>query len=554
MSQALISDNVPGCRSAISIICIGVRLLRSLIPALLLAVVLGGSSALAQAPAVDSTPAPLSGPALAVQQALAHPSEPLSRYHLDLAALRRFYEGRNFVPAWHGTGEAGNAAVALAALEGAASEGLDPSAYRTASIRLREGLGSPGAFAEADLLVTAGVLGYMRHLRSGRVAPAQVERDISFSPVAIDPVSMLAAALAAGTLQQTLAALHPPHPEYENLKRALARYSSLEEKGGWPQTFAMPKADDAIGIANLTSRLAIEDDGIAGAVESPEALADAIKRFQARNGLEETGVAGKETLAALNVPVAQRVDQITANMERWRWLPPYPQRYIEVNTADATLKIVDGGKVVIASRIIAGKRATPTPMFATQAVAITVNPYWNIPAKIARNEILPKERRRPGYMAGQHIFTAGDGSLKQRPGADNALGYIKLEMPNRFDVYLHDTPARRLFARTDRHFSHGCMRVQLIKPLASWALSGDSAAATEKLEALIETGVNQRIPLDTPRPVFVLYWTAIADRDGSVGFRPDVYGRDGHLLAALSGQRPVGRLSLNTECQASRAG
>lgn len=529
--------------------------MRLLFNVFLFTLVLGGAPALAQVPGTVSTQiAPLGAPELAIQQALAHPSEPLSHYHLDLNDLRSFYVGRNFAPAWHGTGEDRSGATALAALEDAASEGLEPSIYRTASIRLREELGSPAALAEADLLLTAGVLTYMRHLRTGRVAPAQVEKDIGLSPVAIDPVFLLSSALAAGTLQQTLASLQPPHPEYENLKTALARYSNLAKKGGWPQTFAMPKADDAIGIANLTSRLAIEDESMGGTAEGPEALADAIKRFQARNGLEETGIAGKETLAALNVPVAQRVDQITANMERWRWLPPFPQRYIEANAADATLKVVDRGKVILDSRIVAGKRATPTPMFATQAVAITVNPYWNIPAKIARNEILPKERRHPGYMASQHIFTAGDGSLKQRPGAANALGLLKLEMPNRFDVYLHDTPARRLFARTDRHFSHGCMRVQQIKQLASWALTGDTAAGVEKLDALIETGVNQRIPLDTPRPVFVLYWTAIAARDGSVGFRSDVYGRDGHLLAALSGQRAVGRLSLNSECHFSATG
>jgi murein L,D-transpeptidase YcbB/YkuD len=224
-----------------------------------------------------------------------------------------------------------------------------------------------------------------------------------------------------------------------------------------------------------------------------------------------------------------------------------------VNTADATLKVVDNGKIVLTSRIIAGKPATPTPIFAAQVVALTVNPYWNIPATIARKEILPKERRHPGYMASQHIFAAGDGTLKQQPGTDNALGFLKLEMPNRFNSYLHDTPARGLFARNDRHFSHGCMRVQQIAPLASYVLTGDTAAAKDKLAALIATGVNQRISLDKTVPVYVLYWTAIADQDGAVSFRPDIYGRDGRLLAALAGHL-FGRVSLNVNCQAVSAG
>ncbi|MGN6515593.1 MAG: L,D-transpeptidase family protein [Rhizomicrobium sp.] len=469
--------------------------------------------------------------------------------------MRRFYAARNDMPAWQGgTQQERDAEVALSAIEGAEAEGLAAAAYHVAAIHLRRSLGFSTAMAEYDLLLTAGILDYMHDLRMGRVVPSQIENDIEVPAVAFDPVSTLSAALASGALEQSLMSVRPAHREYENLKLELARYRAIQNEGGWPQITAMPKPDDAAGLTLLRRRLASEDQGLDAEMESPATLSGAVKQYQFRNGLEATGTLGKETLAALNVPVGQRIDQLVANMERWRWLPAFPERYIEVNAADATLKVVDHGNVILASRIIAGKRATPTPMFAADVVAVTVNPYWNIPATIARREILPKEKRHPGYMAGQHIFATEDGTLKQQPGADNALGFLKLEMPNRFNSYLHDTPARGLFSRNDRHFSHGCMRVQQIEPLASYALTGDIAAGKEKLDSLIASGVNQRISLDRTLPVYVLYWTAIADQDGAVGFRPDIYGRDGRLLAALAGQRLFGRVSLNMDCQAEKAG
>jgi len=504
---------------------------------------------------VDETPPASLSMAAAIEADLAHPSAPLSRYGLNLDSLRQFYVARSYAPAWSGDlARVRDATNALGILDQANTDGLDPAAYRLDAIRSRQSAGGVAALAEYDVMLTAGVLEYMRDLHVGRVVPSQIENDIELSTAAFDPVSTLPSALTSNTLEQSLVALRPPHREYEILKLALGRYRVIQGMGGWPQISAMPKPGDDSGISILWRRLASEDQSLDSVAESPATLADAISRYQSRNGLEATGSAGKETLAALNIPVNPRIDQIVANMERWRWLPAFPEQYIEVNTADATLKVVDHGSVALTSRIIAGKRATPTPMFAARVVALTVNPYWNIPTTISRNEIFPKERRHPGYMASQHIFVAEDGTLKQQPGADNALGYLKLEMPNRFNAYLHDTPARSLFARNDRHFSHGCMRVQKIEPLASYALTGDTAEAAEKLDALIASGINQRISLDRTLPVYVLYWTAIADQDGAVGFRPDVYGRDGRLLAALAGQHPFGRVSLNLNCQAAEAG
>jgi murein L,D-transpeptidase YcbB/YkuD len=536
------------------------RILRSL-PFIILAVM----APLAQVSNAWSTPleAPQSDLFVqAIQNALAHPSAPLNLYRLDLSMLRRFYQSRNYLPAWSQDAAAKrNADLALKMLEHADDDGLAPADYRLDAIHFRQKSSAPAAAAEFDLLLTANILSYMHDLRIGRVSPPEVDRDIALPSVAFDTVAALSDTLARSGMQGMNAETAPPHQEYQYLKTALASYRDMERNGGWQQVGDAPVknlvADDQ-RFSLLRARLVAENFLLVGQpAEDPVAeLTEALKRYQARNGIEATGVLGNQTLASLNTPVTQRISQIIANMERWRWIPhSFEETYIEANAASATLKVVDRGKVVLTSRIITGKPKTPTPIFAATVTAVTVNPYWNIPNSIARNEILPKERRKPGYMASQHIgFDGPDGGLRQQPGEDNALGRVKLEMPNRFNSYLHDTPSRSLFARNERHLSHGCMRVEQILPLASWVLTGDASAALDKIAAAIASNNNKKITLDRPLPVYVLYWTVVADRDGRVETSPDVYGRDRKLLAVLAGQRLIGMMASNKNCPAVKAG
>jgi murein L,D-transpeptidase YcbB/YkuD len=462
--------------------------------------------------------------------------------------VQRFYEARAFAPAWSGSVAAlRTRRFALDLLGHAADEGLEPSDYAVAP----EGRG-PSAATQYDMALTAAVLRFMHDLRSGRMAPAAVDRDIGLPDNAFDTGAALNAALEYRELPQLFKQLAPPHPQYRGLKQALARYRVLTAQGSWTPTG--PEArdwreNDAVA-QNLWRRLGLEDASLAGAEFAAKDLDTAIRRFQARNGLEPDGRIGPKTLAALNVTALARVEQIIANMERWRWVPrDLGPAYIAVNAADATLTVVDAGRVVLTSRIVAGKPATRTPVFAATVVAVTVNPSWHIPPPIARNEIWPRERAHPGYLASQHIVVEGN-ALRQLPGEHNALGRVKLEMPNRFNAYLHDTPAKALFARGERHFSHGCMRVQEILPLASYALMRDPSADIDRINTAIAAGETLRISLDRPLPVYVLYWTVIAHEDGTLDFRRDIYGRDTRLLAALSGQRPVGRVArTDGECQ-----
>ena len=274
--------------------------------------------------------------------------------------------------------------------------------------------------------------------------------------------------------------------------------------------------------------------------------------------MPQDGRIGNTTIAALNITAGQRVHQIAANMERWRWLPHRLElRYIAVNVPGQTVKFIRDGKVVLSSAVVVGRKTSPTPITRATVVAAIVNPPWDIPGDIAARDLLPHLRQNPNYLQTKRMVVTngpqGDPygrkinwrkvipaefpyAIQQLPGPNAALGAVMLDLPNNFDVYLDDTPTKQLFSLTDREISNGCVRVQQIMPLAALALKDDVQQGTAVLEKVEKTGKTQRVALDNPLPVYFLYWTAVADADGSVEFLPDLYGRDAPLIAALDGK------------------
>ena len=487
-----------------------------------------------------------------------------------------FYQSRNFQPAWSGDAQAGDMAGEVrAVLARAHEQGLSDDEYK--SSRDGSGLapGSEGAEAAGyDLALTDAVLRYARDVRTGRVQPSAIYEDAELPAARFDAVADLNQALANHGIAKFLAALPPTHPEYRRLAEALAHYRGIANEGGWPSVpgqseIKLNGKDDRLNP--LIKRLVFEDP-ILAAIGKPSMteLRDAVKRFQVRNGLDDNGRVTSETLGALNVPASIRVAQIAANMERWRWMPrTFEPRYIAVNVPDESLAFVHDGTVALRSRVIVGRKTSPTPITRSTIVAIVANPPWNIPGDIAARDLLPHLRQNPNYLASQNMVIvdapADDPhgrkidwrkiipaefpyAIRQLPGPATALGALMLDSPNDFDVYLHDTPNKKFFEFDQREISNGCVRVQQIFPLASLALTGDAAEGMDRLAKAAKSHETQRLVLDRPLPVYFLYWTAMANADGQVGFRPDRYGRDAILIAALTkgnSSIPLGESHMN---------
>ena len=246
------------------------------------------------------------------------------------------------------------------------------------------------------------------------------------------------------------------------------------------------------------------------------------------------GTCEPATLARLNVPAAFRLAQIDANMERWRWLPrQLPADRLEIDTGGAVGALYREGRPVHAFRVIPGSVRDPTPLFQSRVHSVVLNPPWNVPDRIAREEILPKAAKDPGYLA-RNDFVRIDGRLQQKPGPKAALGLVKFDFNNAFGVYLHDTPGRDAFRRAERHLSHGCMRVEAPLVLADLLLTPQGRGGS-RMKADLAAGATLRVSLSRQEPLFVTHWTVRTRPDGRAGFLPDVYGWDARLAAALAG-------------------
>lgn len=386
-----------------------------------------------------------------------------------------------------------------------------------------QGLSASAAKPQAlngDALVRA-VLDRATALYRGRVDTADFLDVWALRPGAYDPLPALTQAIAADRLPQWTAGLTPRYAGYEGLRAGLSDYEAIRDSGGWPKLTATSDA------ASVRARLAIEDK--TGATGEP--LSEAIQRAQRRYGLNPTGQLDTRTLAALNVPVAERIASIMANMERWRWLPrSLPVNRVQVNIAAAVLTVFEGDAPVKSMRAVTGSPDNATPMLQSNIHSIVVNPPWNVPSSIAKRELWPKGRStliRQGYKI---VGTPETGErIVQPAGPNSALGRLKFDFDNPFAVYLHDTPSRAKFSSYDRLASHGCIRLEKPVPLAELMVQANPALAGQ-IQPLIDKGKTQRVQLPQQVAVYLLYWTAFASANGTMNFRADPYGWD-KLLA-----------------------
>lgn len=474
---------------------------------------------------------------------------------LDREALGRFYSGLPVGCAWSKE----NADLLIGVLVAAGAHGLNPDDFHFGIFARPAAFMEPGA---RDLLLSDAAILYARDMKNGRVELESIERDIDFPRPVTDPVADLRTALARNSLAGWLASLPPRQPEYGRLVAAYARYRAIAAKGGWEMLAVQekslkPGAESPL-VPALMRRLAAEGDLAEPAVERDRfdgEIVAALTRFQARNGLEADGILGKKTIAALNVSAGERANRIALNLERWRSLSGAisPTR-VEVNTAAATATLIVADKPALKMRAVVGKKRTPTPMLRSVISAVVVNPPWVVPASITRNEILPTLKRQPDYLEKHNMFWR-DNQIVQAPGEKNSLGRLKFDLSSSFSVYLHDTPARGLFARDDRARSHGCVRLEKPLDLAERLLKDDPTWSRARIEDAIAVGATKRIATPDGIPVVLVYWTSFVDEDGTVEFRDDLYGRDARLMAALERPQkekpvPVARVMPGPGCNA----
>lgn len=503
--------------------------------------------------------------------------------------MRRFYNRRQYGPAWvTDRGLRPQAQELLQAIDGTVAEGLEPGRYQrdqlAALVKEIEELRSydtPEAqrrLAYADMHLTYTYLTLASHVATGRQQPGTLRIDWYTRPRNVDLDARLDKALAdEGNLVDSLRTLRPPEEGYKPLVDALNRYREIAKQGGWPTVPAGELKQGARGpaVAALQARLRAEGD-LAGetgeaqpqsqdaAAVYDQALAGAVAAFQKRHGLDPTGVVDKDTLEDLNVPVEARLRQIQLNLERWRWMPSdLGERYIRVNIPEFKMALVEGGKPALEMRVVVGKaQQNRTPVFSDKMTYLELNPSWNLPPSIVAEEIVPESGGDPGYLARKNLQVVqgyddpqpvdpysidmaqlgSKGSpyrLRQPPGPDNPLGQVKFMFPNEHDIYLHDTPADHLFAKEERAFSHGCIRLERPMELAHVLLKGSPEWTPEKLQAVLASGKQTTVSLPKPLPVHILYFTAWVDESGTVQFRRDVYGHDTKLAKALAEEPPV---------------
>ena len=476
------------------------------------------------------------------------------------------YERRAFAPLWS---RRGDLAALLRTVYAVYTDGLDPDLYhRTplSSLWAAE-LDPPGA-AELDLLATDALVRLSHDLRFGRARAIDPTGLVNgFGPFGgTDAAGDLLAVLASGRLEQHVAALRPSHFDYDGLRGGLSGLRVLERAGGWkpiPSGPTMQRDSLDARIPLLRQRLALSGDLPGEGPESGEgidetrfdvALEDAVRTFQHRHGLNEDGRVGSRTLEALNVPVERRIEQIRVNLERARWVTEeVADTYVAVNVAAARVYLIRSQSVDFEARAVVGHDETRTPVFSALMRYIDLNPTWTVPSGIVE-EVLQAVRRDPRYLEVQrmHVLDSEgrpvDAStldfwaftpetfpyvFRQEPGPRNPLGRLKLMFPNPYTVYLHDSPARSLFALERRLFSHGCIRVEDPVGLAVEVLDEPATWTRETLEAAIAEGDTRTIPLERPVMVYVVYRTAEADPMGTLHFYADVYERDPWVLAAL---------------------
>jgi len=474
----------------------------------------------------------------------------------DSLDLYYFYGERGFEPLWlSAAGEKWSlidrAQTLLALFRDAADCGLDPAAYEITDVSLT----TAAPAAQLELTLTQVALRFGRDNYGGRVDPRSISTNLDMDRLELDIPALLNSLASVTDPAQLLADLAPDDPEFRALLQALRNVDNSEPLPVVEEGPSLKPGMTDGRVPNLRLRLGLPEGDAAQAAVYGDDLVTAIKSFQSRMGLVADGVVGEVTRQALNRTGQITQEQLLVNIEKWRWLPRDRGEYmVQVNIPEYRLWVLRKGEVVHETRVVVGTPANQTPIFYDRIRHVVVNPYWNVPASILRNEIGPQVRRDPGYLGRREFELLAGGkvidplavdwasipserfpfAVRQRPGVQNALGQVKFLFPNEHDVYLHDTPEKSLFGKDIRAFSHGCVRVENPFEFAAALLANEPSFGRDDL--VKSFGPRERwFNMEATVPVYLTYFTLRADQDGNLRSFSDVYGHDRRIAAALTG-------------------
>ena len=466
----------------------------------------------------------------------------------ERGAAEAFYKSRNYAPAWIKEGQlTPRAKVAILRLKNAAADGLDADDYKVPEFGAFTGA---EALAEGDVTLTNSVLDYARHLSTGRIAPARVSAEVDYGNHTPDPAAVLREVTSASDVSGTFESYNPPHAGFKALKNQLAAFRSNASADVVPDNRIPDGPMLRLGMKDsrvpmLREKLKVRTPKNPADTTYDKEMAKAVYYLQKNAKLRADGNLDNKTLAALNgpppMPTSMKIDTIVANMERWRWVPrDLGKQYVMVNVPDYTLKVVKDGEVTWRTKIVVGKPQTPTPLLTAAMDNVVVNPSWFVPQSIIQNELLPLYANDPKIFErmGFDVRRGADGNINvvQPPGAANALGYIKFNFPNKFQVYLHDTPEKSLFAQERRAFSHGCMRVEDPTKFGELVLAMAMAPPAPDSRTISSLyGREEKTYKLASRPmVHLTYQTAYVEDDGKLVIRDDIYGFDARIQTILT--------------------
>lgn len=391
--------------------------------------------------------------------------------------------------------------------------------------------------AEAELMLTSQYFNFARHVWEGVGQTEEAKLDWYLVRKKLDLDVLMDSLLLHP--ERTIDAHEPVFRQYALLRSYLKMYSDIDSSGTWinvpSEGKRLSEGDSSIVIPQIRKRLALTGDfqGDTSSRRYTPDLLDAVKRFQESRGLQNDGVIGPSVIEELNIPPSKIVQSIVLNMERARWVPVSMEgSYLVVNIPAFKLYVYDHDSIVWDMNIVAGQPMHETVIFNGDLKYVVFSPYWNVPQSIYKNEILPGIQRDPNYLAKHNMERVGNG-VRQKPGPKNSLGRVKFLFPNSYNIYLHDTPAKSLFNKDSRAFSHGCIRLAEPKKLAMYLLRNDPAWTSKKIDAAMNANTEKWVTLDKPVPVFIAYFTAWVGRNGALNLRKDIYNRDTRLATMM---------------------